>query len=155
MNSLATLDHPALTLLPEVPTREQIEAFGQFLQGLEADCAPPDLHTSHHVNEDLYGRGVVLQPEAFLVGLAHKRPGFAFCVGDITVWTEQGRQRYTGAHMLKTEPGRMRIGFAHAETTWFTVHRNDTGSDNVQAIEDALVEHADRLMTRRAQGVLQ
>jgi len=45
VNSLATLDHPALTLLPEVPTREQIEAFGQFLQGLEADCAPPDLHT--------------------------------------------------------------------------------------------------------------
>ena len=37
----------------------------------------------------------------------------------------------------------------------FTVHRNDTGTTDPRVIEDALVEHADRLMTRRAQGVLQ
>ena len=49
----------------------------------------------------------------------------------------------------------MRVGFAHADTTWLTVHRNDTGTTDPQVLEDALVEHADRLMTRRAQGVLQ
>jgi hypothetical protein len=59
-------------------------------------------------------------------------------------------QRYTGAHVLKTEAGKMRIGFAHAETTWVTVHANKTGGQDIETIEDSLVENADRLMTRRS-----
>lgn len=141
-------DHPALTLLPAVPSKAQIEEFGRIIQSLEASGLV-DLQTVHHVNDDLYGRGIVLGAETFLVGLAHTQPGFAICVGDITVWTEDGRQRYTGAHILKTVPGRMRIGFAHKETTWFTVHANKTGGTDVETIEDSLVEHSERLQTRR------
>lgn len=157
---LTSPDHPALRLLPDVPTRDEIEAFGQMLERLEGEHGAPDIGTAHHVNEDLYGRSIVLPAGAFLVGLAHKRPGFAVCVGDITVWTERGRERLTGAHILQTVPGLMRVGFAHADTTWFTVHSNPTGAHDrtglgriaghhIEAIEDALVEHADRLMTRR------
>lgn len=146
----APADHPALALLPEVPTREDIERFGRFLQSLEGQSGVLDLSLSHHLNADLYARGVVIKAETFLVGLAHKRPGFAFCVGDITIWTETGRERFTGAHMLNTAPGRMRIGFAHADTTWFTVHANPTGAMDHHAAEDALVEQPERLMNRRA-----
>lgn len=145
----ATVEHPALALLPLVPTRDEIERFGEFILSVEAEKGIVDIGTSHHVNSDLYGRGVVLQPETFLVGLAHKRPGFAICVGDITVWTERGRERFTGAHIIQTQPGHMRIGFAHAETTWFTVHRNVTGEVDFEMIEESLVVDAHRLMTRR------
>lgn len=146
--TISTTDHPALALLPDAPTRAQIEAFGQRIEAMES-AGMVDLHTGHHVNGDLYGRSIVLGAETFLVGLAHTHPGFAVCVGDITVWTEDGRQRYTGAHIIQTKPGRMRVGFAHAETTWFTVHANKTGGTDVGLIEDSLVEHPERLMTRR------
>lgn len=148
--ALTSPDHPALHLLPVAPTRWQIEAFAQALQALEPAHGVVDLGTQHMANSDLYGRSITLRAGTFLVGLAHTQPGFAVCAGDITVWTEQGRQRYTGAHVLQTEPGVMRIGFAHADTTWFTVHRNPTGGLDTAAIEELLVEHPERLITRRA-----
>lgn len=143
----STPDHPALALLPDAPTRAQIEAFGQRIEAMES-AGLVDLHTKHHINADIYGRSIVLGAETFLVGLAHTHPGIAVCVGDITVWTEDGRQRYTGAHIIQTKPGRMRVGFAHAETTWLTVHANKTGGTDVEKIEDSLVERPERLMTR-------
>lgn len=145
---LSTPDHPALALLPDCSTDAQIEAFGRQLQSMET-AGLVDLQTVHYVNDDLYGRGIVLDAETFLVGLAHTQPGFAICVGDITVWTAGRKERLTGAHILKTEPGHMRVGFAHSETTWFTVHANKTGGTGVGAIEDSLVEHSERLQTRR------
>jgi hypothetical protein len=73
------------------------------------------------------------------------------CVGDIVVWTDAGRVRLTGANILPGGRRRARVGFALEDTTWFTVHHNATGTRDLSStpIEDSLVEHADRLMTRR------
>ena len=150
MSDLSTLDHPALALLPATPTESQMEAFGRLLQKIETSEGP-DIATQNHVNSDLYGRSITIGKDTFLVGLPHKRAGLAICVGDITVWTAQGRERLTGAHILNTKPGGMRIGFAHSETTWFTVHANKTNGTDVEMIEDSLVEHPERLQTRRTQ----
>lgn len=148
--SLLDDNHPALALVPDAPTQEQIEAFGHLLQSLESEHGVVDIGTSHVHAEGLYGRGVVIQAGTFLVGLPHKAGHLNVCVGDVTVWTTAGRKRLTGAHILPAEAGAMRVGFAHSDTTWFSVHRNDTGTTDLGAIEDALVHHADRLMTRRA-----
>jgi len=145
--------HPALAVLPDLPTQEQIEAFGTLLQSLEAEHGVVDISTMHHHAEGLYGRSVVIKAESYLVGLAHKAGHLNVCVGDITVWTSRGRQRLTGAHILRSEPGEMRVGFAHADTTWLTVHRNDTGTTDPRVLEDALVEHAERLQSRRTQRI--
>lgn len=139
----------ALSVLPEIPTREQIEAFGTMLQALEAHGDAPDIGTRHHMAGDVYGRSVVIPAETYLVGLPHKADHLNVCVGDITVWTETGRRRYTGAHIIPARAGCMRVGFAHAETTWLSVHVNPTQGTDLQAIEDALIEHPERLMTRR------
>lgn len=141
--------HPALSVLPEVPTREDIEAFGCFLQSLEAEHVSPDIHTAHHLAGDVYGRSVVIQADTYLVGLPHKEDHLNVCVGDIVVWTEQGKQRLTGAHILPAKAGVMRVGFALADTTWLSVHVNRTGGTDLAAIEESLVQHADRLMSRR------
>ena len=146
---LSLPDHPALAVLPDAPTRADIEAFGQFLQSLEADHVGPDIHTRHHFAGEVYGRSIVLGAECFLVGLPHKHDHLNVCVGDITVWTEQGKVRYTGAHIIESKAGCMRVGFAHAETTWLTVHRNATGGRDLEQIEDSLIEQADLLLTRR------
>lgn len=146
----STADHPALAILPDLPTREEIEAFGHFLQGLEADNGIPDIGTAHHFAGEVYGRSVVIKADTFLVGLPHKADHLNVCVGDITVWTDTGRQRLTGAHILPAKAGVMRVGFAHADTTWLSVHRNATGGQDLGAIEAALIEHPERLMSRRA-----
>lgn len=142
-------DHPALAVLPDVPSREQIEEFGAFLQTLEADGPPPDIQTVHHLAGDVYGRSVVIGAGTYLVGLPHREDHLNVCVGDIVVWTEQGRQHYQGAHVIAAKAGAMRVGFALADTTWLSVHVNRTGGTDTEAIEDSLVEHADRLMSRR------
>lgn len=146
-----TEDHPALAVLPDVPTRQQIEAFGALLQSMESDHAPPDIGTAHHLAGDVYGRSVVIPAETYLVGLPHKADHLNVCVGDITVWTDTGRQRLTGAHILAARAGVMRVGFAHADTTWLSVHVNRTGGSDIAAIEDSLVEHPERLLSRRQQ----
>lgn len=151
---LCTPDHPALALLPAVPTRDQLEHFGQLLLSLESEHGLVDIGTQHHHAESLYGRSVVIKAETFVAGAVHKIEGFVVCVGDITVWTERGRERYTGAHILTSQPG-PRVVFAHTDTTWFTVHPNNTGGRDINAIESAIVEQSHRLMTRRAPQVLQ
>jgi hypothetical protein len=113
-----------------------------------------DVSTLRHTADGVEGRSVFIKAGTFLVGLPHKQSGIAVCVGDITVWTAGQRQRLTGAHVLETQPGGHRVGFAHADTTWLTVHANKTGSTDQHVVEDSLVEHADRLMTRR-QRVMQ
>lgn len=143
-------------LLPAEPTHDQMTAFAGLVLAAESTHGMLDIGTQHHHADGIYGRSITLQADAFLVGLPHTRSGIAVCVGDITVWTAGRRERFTGAHILRTQPGTMRIGYAHADTTWLTVHSNDTGSTDTEVIENALVVNAHLLMTRRAaQGVLQ
>lgn len=147
------LDHPALAILPDLPTREQIESFGFALQSLEDTFGAPDIATAHHFAGDVYGRSVVIKAETFLVGLPHKADHLNVCVGDITVWTDTGKQRLTGAHILPAKAGVMRVGFAHADTTWLSVHHNTTGGNDLASIEDALIERPERLLSRRAKAL--
>jgi hypothetical protein len=146
---LAPVAHPALALLPDAPTRDQIEAFGHLLVSLESEHGVVDISTVHHHAEGLYGRSVLIKADTFLVGLPHKAGHLNVCVGDITVWTESGKKRLVGAHIMPATAGVMRVGFAHADTTWFSIHRNDTGTTDIELIEGALVEHVERLQTRR------
>jgi hypothetical protein len=146
---LSIPDHPALAVLPDAPTRDQIEAFGAWVQSLEVDHGMPDIATAHHFAGDVYGRSVVIRKDTFLIGLPHKADHLNVCVGDIVVWTDEGKVRLQGAHILPARAGVMRVGFALEDTTWLSVHHNATGTRDLGAIEDSLVEHADRLMTRR------
>ena len=148
-------DHPALALLPEYPTAEQIEEFGHHLQRLEGTHGMVDIGTTSIIAHGLLGRVVVIKAGTFLVGLPHKTGHLNVCVGDVVVWTPAGRTRHVGASILPAGPGAARVGFALEDTTWFTVHRNDTGTEDLATIEDSLVENPERLLTRRlAQAAL-
>jgi hypothetical protein len=59
--SLLDDHHPALALLPEVPTQEQIERFGEFVQSLEGEHGVVDISTMHLHADGLYGRSVVIK----------------------------------------------------------------------------------------------
>lgn len=148
---LTELDLAGLAALPEYASREDIERFADRLLAGEKEHGILDLGLLHHHGDHLYGRSGVIRKHTYLVGLPHKQGSFNVCIGDITVWTEgQGRRRLTGTHFLTSGPGAMRVGLAHQDTTWLTVHANLTGSTDVETIENAVAEGAHRLMTRRA-----
>jgi hypothetical protein len=139
-------------LLPECPTREQIEHFAQLVLQVEHEQGMVDIGTVHHLAGDVYGRSVLIPAGHALVGLPHKKSHLCVCVGDIQVWTEGKSQRLTGLHVLPAEPGAMRIGRAFADTFWLAVHANPTRTTDIEALENDLFEHAHLLMDRRARG---
>lgn len=144
--------------LPDAPTAGDVARFAALVLAIEAEVGPMHVSTCMHLAHKIAGRSAVIPKDVILVGLPHKLGGIAVCVGDITVWSEGKRERFTGAHIITTRPGGYRIGLAHADTTWLTVHANETGGEDIAAIEDSLVDGADRLMTRRVallQGAMQ
>lgn len=145
----APADHPALALLPEVPTREDIERFEDLLFARAAEHGEASFGTEHYHAEGLYGRSIVIKAGTVLVGAAHKFEHLNISVGDITVWTEGGMKRLTGTNVLRSLPGAKRVGFAHADTFWLTVHANTFGTVDVAELENALTEDPSRLVTRR------
>ena len=138
-------------LLPDAPTREQIEHFAQLVLAAEQQHGMVDISTMHHLAGDVYGRSVLIPAGHALVGLPHKKAHLCVCVGDIQVWTEGKTQRLTGLHVLPGQPGAMRIGRAFADTFWLAVHANPTETQDVESLEADLFEHAHLLMDRRAQ----
>jgi hypothetical protein len=141
MNSVEQLSQDVqVFLVADVPTREQIvkleKAIVQELPLLSIDPV-------HHFADSLYAREITIPAGALLTGKVHKTKHFNVCFGDITVWTEQGMKRLTGFHRFESQPGTKRVGYAHAETVWITVHGSK--ETDLEALEAELIEAEDSL----------
>lgn len=105
--------------LPTKPSLETIQRFESELRKL------PQLKIStfHHFAEGLYAREIVIPAGCTLTGKIHKTEHMNFLMkGDITVWTEDGMRRLQAPEVLVSKPGTKRVGYAHEETIWVTVH---------------------------------
>lgn len=131
------------------PTRAQIERLEHLLLQAEADGFGVELPTWHHFADGLVARTIMIKAGTVLTGAAHKSEHLNVWAGDITVWTEAGMRRLTGFGVLPSLPGAKRVGLAHADTWWTTVHLNPGNERDILALEDALVEDAHRLQSRR------
>lgn len=138
-----------LATLPDVPTRQQIERLEAVLLQAEAGGAGVELATWHHFAAGLVARTILIPAGTMLTGAAHKAEHLNIAHGDITVWTEQGMRRLTGFHVLPSLPGAKRVGWAHADTHWTTVHLNPGDERDIALLEDALVENPGALQSRR------
>lgn len=136
-------------MLPRVPTRQQIARLEGALLDAESAGAGVALDTWHHFADGLVARTIFIPAGTVLTGAAHKAEHLNISHGDITVWTEAGMRRLTGHHVLSSLPGAKRAGLAHADTWWTTVHTNPGNLRDIAALEDALVEDAHRLQSRR------
>jgi hypothetical protein len=132
-----SFDEPptAIVPLPSVPTLAQIQA-------LEAELRKyPQLYddTHHHFAEGIYGRELRIPKGALLTGKMHKQQHLNFLVkGEITVWTEQGMKRLKAPQVIVSQPGCKRVGFAHEDTIWITVHASH--QTDLAALEAELIE---------------
>lgn len=127
----------------EGPTREQIERLEAVM-----NMAPQiDLQTRHYFAHGLYAREIFIPAGTVLTGAVHKSEHINVCCGDITVWTEDGMRRLTGWHTMVSRAGAKRVGYAHSDTVWVTLHHTD--KSELSDIESDLVEEPDALQTRR------
>lgn len=116
-----------------VPTREQIQA-------LEAELAqlPTRIHelpVKHHFAPGVYAREMTIPAGVMLTGKTHRTQHLNIVsAGDITVWTEQGMKRIRAPYAFVSYPGTKRVGYAHADTVWTTVHAtNETDLEKLEA----------------------
>jgi quercetin dioxygenase-like cupin family protein len=99
----------------------------------------PDFKTTHHFTPGIYMRELFIPKGTTLIGKIHKHEHLnILSQGDITVWTDDGMKRLTASTVIKSQPGIKRVGHAHEDSVWITVHLNPTDERDVDLIEEML-----------------
>ncbi|MGL4649101.1 MAG: hypothetical protein ACRC1H_06820, partial [Caldilineaceae bacterium] len=111
------------------------------------------IDAAHDFVPGLMARTVFIPAGTCLVGLAHREDHLNFCSGDITVWTEAGMRRITGFAVVPSRAGAQRVGYAHADTWWSSVHANADDCRDMAQLERRLVEQPQQLQQHRLQAL--
>lgn len=81
------------------------------------------IETSHVFADGLYAREIVIPAGTLLTGKIH---GFEHInivsKGSISVVTEHGARRISAPCTFVAQPGTKRLGYAHEDTVWTTIH---------------------------------
>lgn len=73
-----------------------------------------------------YARSLTIPAGTLIVGKIHKEPCFNFVErGEISVLTEEGEKTITAPAFFPSAAGVKRVGLAHSDTVWITVHVTD------------------------------
>ncbi len=91
----------------------------------------------HHFSPGIYAREVRIPKGAVLTGKIHKTEHLCILNGDIEIASQDGKGRFTGYLTFLSKPGVKRIGFAHEDTVFTTIHAIK-GTD-ISALEEELV----------------
>lgn len=99
------------------------------------------IEPKHYFAAGLYAREITIPAGTTLTGKIHKFEHInIISKGDISVLTENGIQRIKAPATIISKPGTKRVGFAHEETVWTTLHAvSDDAEGNPEIAEQALV----------------
>ncbi len=86
----------------------------------EHDKTEPEV--IHHFAPGVYMRELRIKKGTILTGAIHKTEHLCILNGDIEIASEDGKGRFTGYLTFKSKPGVKRIGYAHEDTVFTTVH---------------------------------
>jgi hypothetical protein len=125
----------AASALPNHPTRAQIDLLEAHMRQLP----PIELEPVHHFAAGLYARELRIPAGTLLTGKVHKTEHLnILSAGTITVWTEEGMRTLSAPFTLVSQPGTKRVGYAHSDCVWTTVHATD--ETDLERLEAELVE---------------
>lgn len=139
-----------MTTLPEVmqcdgsltveELRHKIIALEQLMLASGESQGAEAFETNHYFTDGLYAREILIPAGTLLTGKIH-RFGHINIIskGDISVMTENGIKRIKSPCTLISKPGIKRVGFAHEDTIWTTIHA--TTETTVEAAENVLVHN--------------
>lgn len=130
------------------PTRDAINAIEDVL----VQCPQIAIETKHHFSAGLYAREILIPAGTILTGKIHRAEHLNIVSrGEITVWTEEGMRRIKAPFTMVSRPGTKRIGYAHTDTVWTTIHPNPDNSRDLIQLEDAFVLPSDhKISTKEA-----
>jgi hypothetical protein len=95
--------------------------------------------TKHHFEQGVYMRELFIPKGMVLTGKIHKTKHLnILSAGKITVWTEEGMKTLTAPAVIRSEPGIKRVGYAHEDSVWITVHQNPSDERDIKKVEDRL-----------------
>lgn len=113
-------------VLNSLVTADKIERWEEF--ALEQPQVEIKL-TETFVN-GMYTREILIPAGTIITGQVHKYAYLDIMLsGDIEVVTPDGNKRLVGHHVMHGVAGRKRAGYAHKDTRWITVHRQDQVED--------------------------
>lgn len=126
------------------PTRAHIERFESYLKTLPQR----EIALEHWLVGGLYFRQITIPADTLATGAVHRRDHVSVMVsGDMTALTDRGMERVMGYCKWQGRAGQKRVGYAHADTVWLTVHR--CNAETVEAAEAELFEDAQMLLSNR------
>jgi hypothetical protein len=97
-----------------------------------------ELSPAHYFAKGLYAREIRIPKGTLLTGKIHKHEHLnIISQGEISVLTEHGPQRIKAPCTIVSQPGTKRVGYAHEDTVWTTIHATD--ETDVEKIDDELV----------------
>lgn len=93
----------------------------------------------HHFADNIYMREMLIPKGTIIIGKIHKYSHPSFLLkGKISVFTESGGIEHLEAPIaMISPPGTKRVGFAHEDTIWITVHVTD--KLNLDEIEEEVI----------------
>ncbi len=121
-----------------------VDMVGNIYQIEEAIRQLPQLElpVTHHFSKGLYARELFIPKGCVLTGKRHRYQNLNILIqGDITVSTEDGLKRVKAPAVIVSPPGTKRVGYAHEDTRWITIHSTEeTDVDKIEA-EVIIPEH--------------
>lgn len=96
-----------------------------------------NLEPQHFFAPGLYARQLIIPKGTVLIGQIHKTQHLCIMYGDIEIQSEFGGGRYSGFQIFNSTAGVKRIGYAHDDTFFITLHPTD--ETNVEKLEELLV----------------
>jgi hypothetical protein len=113
----------------------------------EVAAAPQiELHVVHHFSKGLYARELHIPKGTILVGKTHRFENLnIISKGEISVYTDEGIKRITAPFAIVSPPGVKRVGYAHEDTVWTSIHAtNETDVDEIEkeVIADDVIDQS-------------
>ena len=93
-----------------------------------------EIPVRHYFSHGVYAREITIPKGTIVLGKIHKFSQLNICSkGDHSVLTENGVIRVQAPFTIVSPPGTQRIGYAHEETVWTTIHGTDlTDVDKIE-----------------------
>lgn len=99
-----------------------------------------EIKTTHHFSSGVYMREIFIPKGTTLTGKIHKTEHLnILSQGELSVWTDEGMKKVKSSSVIKSQPGIKRVGFAHEDSVWITVHHNPENETDTDKIEEMLI----------------
>lgn len=134
MDTLATA--PDIMAVPASGTA--FECLRDQILYIESEIAKVDqveCPIKHIFAPGVYAREMTIPAGTILTGKIHATEHInILSQGDISVLTEEGMKRLQAPFSFVSKPGTKRVGYAHTDVVWTTIHvTNETDLDKIEA----------------------